>query len=298
MVKKAYPGTISSVILSVVVVMMLLMPFYVANNRDRLRKGYGEFEYKEIMCFDINNVNQFDNTRTFLPNPHPHNLLSGTGAFAWRYAHGGPRPDHRTRFNEVVLSNVDIGDKPIDGYGRTISVIYPGDPPLSPYPTASQDVLIFFSFTVDEIIENDITRLDFYLDLPGSGVTSAYCYLYDWSGHSFRLVWISECIGKVVSVEITVDDLLYLNSNFNKNDNLNIYWRTAPSSLKQSLIPNGEIIFDMQFYCIEEIKIPTIDYMGIAMIGGGLFMGFCSILMLPHITFRSVIGRIVGKGGE
>jgi len=58
--KKAYPGTISSVILSIVVMGILLMPFYIANNRDRLRKGEVGYEFVETMCFDITKKSEFE----------------------------------------------------------------------------------------------------------------------------------------------------------------------------------------------------------------------------------------------
>jgi len=95
-------------------------------------------------------------------------------------------------------------------------------------------------------------------------------------------------MGSVTEIEITVDDLLNINT-LSDTDILYFLFFIGEVSNGASLV------FDMQFYCIEEIKIPTIDWMGISMTGGGFFMIFCSILMLPMVTFRDIIGRIVGK---
>ena len=50
--------------------------------------------------------------------------------------------------------------------------------------------------------------------------------------------------------------------------------------------------------CIEETMITAIDWLGIAMIGVGIFMIFCSILMLPMIDFGGLFGKKAEIGGE
>jgi len=317
-VKKAYPGTISSVILSVVVVMMLLMPFYVATHREKLRTGEGGYEFNERI-WDIDSDDDFDNTwddvNSFLLPCYTHWTANmheqGVGAFTYYYPQLITPKQHVFKHSEMHISDVDIGDGPVNGYGHAISRYHTSYPPNS--PDCGQDIFIALTLTVGEILEMDITGIDIFISFPGTTVegdliiaprnaamyfdSACNYWIYPFSKTDFY-------VGEVNHIEIDVDDLLKLNT-YDRDDKMFIWMRifsyhsdTGGNPTGGNLINGGDVYFDMQMYYIEEIKISTIDYMGIAMIGGGLFMGFCSILMLPTITFRSVIGRIVGKGGE
>jgi len=304
-VKKAYPGTISSVILSVIVMIMLLLPFYVANNRDRLRVGEGGIEFKEVMCFDINDKSYFqsDNFHIYKPPLIPQYGGAGAGRIDYYSSVGA---------NSIMHFPMNLGTTPrdgtVDGYGVGSVAYVPGYPPFTPCENAPfyPYMHVYTSLTKSDIIERDITRMDIYYELENvASYVGGIIFLSiedDWVSTPPYRFWIlikdieNVEYSAVTQVEITVDDLLKINS---MPDEYTLGFYFYSTEIEPCPILEGaNFYFDMQFYCIEEIKIPTVDYMGIAMIGGGIFMSFCAILMLPHITFRSVIGLIVGKGGK
>ena len=287
--KKAYPGTISSVILSVIVMIMLLMPFYVANNRDRLRKGYGEFEYKEVMCFDINEIGNFDHNYFFIDpqNPTWPVYNQGNGAFIWRYF---VQPYKKVTF---VQSPVTMTYNSLEGTVNNYASGHTTPKPGTTFQLEGNECWFALEITWGEFLEFDVTRVDIFIDgFPITAVGGRLVSLYLSTGQHLRYGPIGTgcVIGEKTSIEVTVDDLLEIN-NLPSNEQIIIRFY----EYEYTLVPSVDITFDMQWYYIEEIPIPTMDYMGIVMIGGGIFMVFCAILMLPMVTFRDIIGGIVGK---
>ena len=273
MPEKAYKGTISSVILSIVVLGILLIPFAMANHIQKLREGDGKYNFKETMCFDIDDEDYFNN------DPDDVSQECGNGALGYWY-------------DDLSLSPVSLHHSPVDGavdgYGMGTTVTCDGYVEYA-------DLLIFLTLTKEDIIEGDITRMDIFLTI--SGIED--CCYEGWLGYmfeepSFELGEIT--IGELTEIEIDVNDILEINT-YPKGEYLFLWFLPCEEGDDCIVQPDSIVIFDMQLYCIEEIKIGAIDWIGIAMVGGGIFMIFCSILMLPSIDFGGITKRIF-KGGE
>ncbi len=299
MVKEAYPGTISSVILSVFVVMILLVPFYMANQRDKVRTGEGEYEFKEVICFDINSEDQFFNEYNNWYNNYP------PGAFSFMYRIAPGRNYHSMQPVDVV-DIIEDGTVDEEAYGFT--KVFPGHTihyaPL-PHPSHSAFISFVMNFGKNEIIDLDVTRMDIYLDINNAPFDEIYFEIgsvaLDYYGANedsdpwTKIHFSKVTLGEVTSISISVDDLLEINT-LPEERKIAIKFHLYDLYSPTNLFPANEVVtFDMQWYHIEEVKITTIDYMGIAMLGGGIFMTFCSILMLPNVTFSGLIGRTAGK---
>ncbi len=288
--KKPYPGTISSIILSVIVVMILLVPFATANHLQKVRDGEVKYEFGEVMCWDIDNVNQFDNTHTRFDPIDPFCSV-GTGAlvhFQWGCRKNGWCPSLYFH-NEVFIHSTPIDGVVGDYTGVTI-------PPSDCNPSEEDTNFIHYAMSFDksEILDLDITRIDIFIDIQNVELDFVEMSLKlmgidEWTPSVFSGIKIQ--VGELTQITVSVDDLLSINALFDEGEQLAFWFNAHPGYIPTEVY----IVFDMQFYHIEEIEIITVDYMGIAMIGGGIFMGFCAILMLPVITFRGVISRIVGK---
>lgn len=305
MPEKAYPGTISSIILSVIVVMILLVPFAMANRMEKIRNGEAKYEFREVMCFDITKKSDFQGDdfsyiRQPFPSPEPN---AGNGACYISYIYKKVPKEQAHSQVPVNIYNVHIPGT-VNGYGVAQLQYVPGYPGVG-YPEGTPFHVTFFTtLTKHDILDKEVTYIDVFFDIPSitSDRTVEVIKGYGEFGTYYRQEKKIRTIpgfilGEVNKMELTVDDLLEIN-NLDDDDILGFQFVfTLPSNVDPYPVPSGaDIFFDMQIYCIEEFKILTIDWIAIAMVGGGIFMIFCSILMLPYVEFSGVIGRIVGKG--
>jgi len=302
MPKNAYPGTISSVMLSVLVVILLLVPFYIANHLDKVRRGEAKYEFKEVMFFDINSKDDFkegsgEDNWLWVSKPYD---VWGSGEFVWghrRYINGGC-------INEILYHPVVMLDVPLDGvideYATSQCVLRTGHRWCSWYSPYSDRFAFLFSFTKSFLVENDLTRIDFYFNTSrdlwqGRKIVGGLAYFRGENVWWSTIISTEFNLGVLTQMEVSVQKLLLIQS---LNEGYQIFFIIDGEKYPQLDAENLMVYFDMQFYHIKEFKITTIDWIGIAMTGTGIFMGFCSIIMLPHVEFSRVIGKIVGKGGK
>ncbi len=322
MVEKAHPGTISSIILSVLVVGILLMPFYMANQRDKFRTGEGEFDFKEVMYWNLESDSDFEEvawthisgTKGTNPEGDTHIWTtpgdqSGTmSGIYWSYkAYRSNTGINYMHTFPLSYSFTDaekdcmVGEYPMfvlhDG-GTLSSVPYPYVGGYAPHYLPTQ-IYIYLDISSDYFVEMDATRFDLCADFE----------LHDEENYpmSYSVEFVSEegsyllkpfdtlNIGNSMSVEIDVDDLIEIELLKGNTEYVIVTLGFTIIHPWSDFFVDDIVTFDAQLYGIEEFNIPSIDWMGIGMIGVGMFMTFCSILMLPQITFNRVITKIVGK---
>jgi len=281
---KAYRGTISSIIMSVVVLGILLIPVITANHIQKVRSGNGKYEFKETMCWTI------DEQEDFNGNPD-YPASCGSGALGYYHEYTGSGNDFS--INQMSYED-NILEGTVDGYG--IGVV-----DRCEYENIDFSmVFIYLTMTKDDIIDLDVTRIDIFFTVSGIEEGCEYDLILSsggWPGDGLDMGKVT--VNELSSIELTVDDMMeiYL---FGVGDELSFGF--IPVEEEGVVQYNSVVIFDMQMYCIEEIKISSIDWLGISMIGMGFFMMFCSILMLPTIDFGGVAKRLFGKktvtGGE
>lgn len=287
--KKPYPGTISSIILSVVVVMILLVPFVTANHLQKVRDGETKYDFKEVMCFDIDNVNQFDNEYNTGFFNGEGNYDTGIGALVhYRLGCGSD-------YGKYLHNRVSIISTPIGGVVGDYVYGFIPNSGCNPSETDTNFIAFVTTFSKSQILELDITRIDMFIDFQNTELDFTEMRLKmlgidEWTPSIFvdRIIQV----GELTQLTISVEDLLDINTMFDEGERLMFFFTPISGYIYSDI----SVVFDMQFYCIEEIKIITIDYMGIAMIGGGIFMGFCSLIMLPTVEFSWVVGKIFGTG--
>ena len=101
-------------------------------------------------------------------------------------------------------------------------------------------------------------------------------------------------INELSEFEIDVEDIMKIYT-FPEDESLLLIF--TPSEEDCEVLAGDIVFFDMQFYCIEEIKVSSLSWIGIVMTGTGVFMIFCSVLMLPTINFVGLFKKEV-EGGE
>jgi len=271
----AYKGTISSVILSIVVIGIILVPFITAGYVQKVREGDGKYRFKETMCWDIDEQEDFNN--------EPEGLYQecGEGALGYGYESDG---------FEIALSYMEFDEYPtndtVNGYGIGITFV-------CTEPEEFLILIICLNLTKDDILDMDVTRIDIFLSI--SGLEEDDCY---FNVITAFIDEYEESIGKILlneisEIEIDIDYIIELHTLLEVEPLVLIF-----EPLDDCVIePESVVIFDMQMYCIEEIKIGALEWIGIGMIGAGIFMIFCSVLMLPQIDFSGITKRIFG-GGE
>lgn len=336
MEKKNYPGTISSVILSVFVVILVLLPFATANYMEKVRNGNGKYEFKETMFWDLNSNDDFYITKYIHYSdtgilrglyPWGYKLATytspyesediGSGMF-WRYkSYNSAISEYQNSEYGLETSFIDL-DFPnsenlvVDKYSLaqfTDNTVFKSV--INTHYTATPNVKHrseIFEIYVDldsEWIENDATILSFYLDVDATKGTTYYFINFQpmededsdpqTYGDYYRFASGIYEFGTRKNISIDINDLIELQLLNSLYDELSLYIGFNLIDLEEEYITDSVIIFDVQVYGILEIKIPSVDWISMAMVGGGVFMIFSSILMLPYVTFSGVIGRIVGK---
>jgi len=271
--KKVYKGTISSVILSVVVLVLLITPLLVANRIQDIREGKGKYAFKETLCYDINREDQF-------LNDHDYPRDCGEGALVYGYY-----DDEYNLFwsySTIILMDYLLNGT-LDGYGAGIAKTCE---PFNP-PVRLSVMYIYMDLTKEDIIEKDITRMDIYFDITGKENFSYRVLIEDYE---IGVV----AMGKLTQLKIDVYDLFEIN-NLPEDVPLTFSFIPTADFDESRLYPDEGVIFDMQMYCIEEIKVPSLEKLGFWMIGISLFMLFCSVLMLPEVSFEWIINRIMKR---
>lgn len=269
--KTPYKGTVSSVILSLFVLFLFLVPIITANGIDKVRKGNGKYNFKETICFDINDDSQFEDDPDLEAD-------CGEGAMGFWY------DEYGFSLNEITLMDYPINDT-IDEYGVGITSCCDGD------GLEYSVLFMFLTLTKDDIIDLDITRIDILLNVTNLEDDVEFeVYIVTEDDLFDDGFYLGELIaGKLNKFEIDISDILEINA-FPEDEQLVLVF--VPTEEEAVIQCDSTVVFDMQFYCIEEIKIPSLTKIGIWMLGISAFMIFCSYLMLPEVTFEGVINRI------
>jgi len=269
--EEALKGTISSIILSVFVMFLFLIPVFTANAVDKVRKGDGDYNFQEVMCFDINSEDHFDDD----PDVEP---CCGEGALGYAYVDGDG-----FSLNEITMMDYPFNDT-VDEYAVGVVRACDGD-------GVDCSILMFFlTLTKEDIVDLDITRIDIFINATG---------LEDDCEFEVYLSTIEDCpegmelgevtVGELTEIEIDVAEIMEINA-FTEDEGLVIVF--IPTEEECVVQPDSTVVFDMQFYNIEEIKLASLDKIGIWMLGISAFMIFCAYIMLPDVTFDGVIERL------
>lgn len=288
MPKKPVKGFRSSLVASTLALLMLMAVLLISNSIQKSREGEGKYAFDEELCYDIDNVKQFDNAFTKAPPGH-----SGTGALAYRYWDDGGSIQHTHRskvsildlpknetLNEFAIANAipDVGDLPV----------------VEPAPFFYR-IDFNMNFTKKAILDLDITRMDIYIEIQGVTFQTVKLLLFTPT-KSIQNFQKTINLGNLTGVSITVMDLLNINTA-STTDKLIFGFQTQPGEF----IPgNSNIIFDMQWYCIKEIKIPTLTKLGLWLGAGGIFYIFLGLVVSPEYTIEGIIDKMVklSKGGK
>jgi len=269
MPKKAVIGYRSSIVASIVALMMLTLPLLAGNYLDKSRKGEGKFDFDEELCFDIDESKDFNHNYV-----HTVGIVTGTGALTWVYR-DTIVPTWKSSQNEIVFMEVPLNGT-TRGYGVSSVVLGAlGDVPATTSPD-TQILHLATNITKADIIGNDITRIDVYLDIGGSTVTET---VFSFQGFNYGAI----SVGNLTKMTVEVTDLLSINSALAANEKIiiNILLKN-----NEGVIPNSYFVFDMQFYCIKEIKTPTLTTLGIYMAFGGLGYIFLGFIVSPEYTLE------------
>jgi len=262
-------GWLSSII-SITFALLLLHAFPVmANWTDKQRAGEGKYDFDEEMCFDISERDDFN-------TDYAH--FTGTGEFYYAYY------DTISLAQQGQHNNVTIMDTPINGtkgnYAVTTTTPRVGDTPGT--NTARSFIGYGLGFTKKKLIDLDITRIDIYFALPGADPIDIV--LSDKISSEEITLATDISLGNKTEITINVNTLLKINTLSDTKD-LVLVFRTVPGDF---IPPNTFVVFDMQWYCIEEIKAPTLTRLA-----GWIVLMDVGIIALITIGFPQV--QVLGR---
>lgn len=270
---EAYKGTISSVILSLFVLFLFLVPVFTANAVNKVRKGDGKYDFQETMCFDINDEDQFEDDPDVSED-------CGEGALGYGYDEGN---GGGFSLNEITMMDYPLNGT-VDDYAVGIVSACPNGEPSS---VECSIIMFFLTITKEDIITLDVTRIDIFINATG---------IDDECEYEVYLSTIEDCpdgmelgevtAGELTEIEIDINDILEINA-FEEDEGLVIVF--VPTEEECVIQPDSTVIYDMQFYNIEEVKVPSLTKIGIWMLAISSFMLFCAYLMLPQVTFDGVV---------
>lgn len=268
---EAYKGTISSIILSIFVLFLFLVPVFTANAVDKVRKGDGKYNFQDAICYDIDGLEDFEDD--------PDIEAYGEGALGYMYADNG---------GDIILTEITMMDYPLNGTVDEYGVGVTGDNG----EVECSILLIFLTMTKDDIVDLDVTRIDIFinvtsLDPEDDCEFEVYLSTIEDCPDGMELGEIT--VGELSEIEIDVADIMEINA-FEEDEGLVLAF--VPTEGECVVQPESTVIFDMQMYCIEEIKIPSLTKIGIWMLGISAFMFFCSYLMLPKVSFDGVVESV------
>lgn len=266
----AMRGVGSSIILSFLVLGMLSVVWYWPNYIQKTRDGEGKFVFDEEICFDFSDEKEFDQNWQFDDFP---TSQKGKGAFCWVYH------DDTTSLNRAVNNKMTMLNFPLNGttppYGASVTELYdPADDVDTPNPV--QTLYIKTNLTKKDIIENDITRIDVYFDI--SGVTFDTMTLR-MSGGLIEVVRL----GNLTEIKITVEHLLQINA-LDPDQKI----RFSFPSINEDIPAGAFVVFDAQFYCIEEIKTLTLDKLAYVNYTLTFILIFVAFIMFGSIRLRDI----------
>lgn len=284
MPKKPVKGFRSSLVASTLALLMLMAVLLAGNSIQKAREGEGKYSFDDELCYDVSSEKDFDNTWQV-------GTATGTGGMFYAYWELLV-PDVN---NEKVTTQSTALNGTVGEYAVSKTTPNPGD---TPTPSAGKKYTVAFllNFTKKKIIDLDIVRIDIYLNIAGVSFSTMDLRLTDESSSSTVFSGKDISIGNLTSIKVEVNDLLTINT-FNTNDKIQIAFDTAPGEF----IPgNTFVVFDLQFYCIKEVKIPSLTALGLWMGAGGLFYIFLALVVSPEYTIEGVINRFVtlSSGGK
>lgn len=265
-------GWLSSIV-AIILALLLLHAFPLMGNWvDKQRTGEGKYQFDEEMCFDISAETEFDNTLK---------LASSTkkGGMLYRYYDG---VTGTTENNKVTMFSLPLNGT-IGKYGVATTNPSPGDTPVA-NPSETNTLGFRFNFTKKKILELDIVRIDIYLNIQGVTFSNIEFTLRD-EGNTVQVFQAKKIsLGNITSITVKVQDLLKINTMPDDKE-IEVGFETQ---LNELIPGNTFVIFDMQWYCVREIKAPTLTRLA-----GWMSLMNIGILILVFISFPQV--QVLGR---
>jgi len=267
------PGWLSSII-AIILALLLLHTFPLMGNWiDNRRAGQGKFDFDEDLCFDINDKKQFDNTAQVTGS-------TGTGAMMYKYYHTTARKSN----SPVNVQTIPLNET-LDGFAVASTIPNPAETPV-PNVAFDYSLQFFLNFTKKKMLDLDIVEIVMYLDISGVTFSTIDFFVSDESLSKKIFDDRKANIGNITKIKVKVNDLLELNTL--QDEKLIFGFVTKVGEF----IPgNTFVVFDMQWYCIEEIKTPTLTTLA-----GWLAVMNTVILLVIFVSFPQIqiLGRFDG----
>ncbi len=271
----AMRGVGSSIILSFILLVLLSVTWYWPNIIQQNREGEGQFNFDESLCYDLDDVKDVDNTWTKVSA-----TSSGVGALKYSFKATGEAGFYH-RYSAMQEFNLPLNDT-IKPY--VVGSTQPTPAKIPEFALTQPDSIgISINLTKTDLLKLDITRIDIYLDVQGSTQPTLNARLTDQDDTDIITLG-TQNLGNLSKFKITVADLLTIN-NFDDNENLVFVFTTADIG---HIAPNSFVVFDLQFYCIDEITTITINKLAYVNYALGIIIIFGGFLMFGSIRLNDV----------
>lgn len=312
-------GTISSIILSLVVLGILVLPFYITLKTQEAREGKGYFEPEQKITWDIEDEENMmlveyedpetdpqgeDLPENWLFSPDDWDSEEPGSVFWWYWVDDLDGIDlfgHRLEYSFV---NVSL-EGTVDDYILFVTTVGTAEEtPVPPERVEESEELehidIYLNIGSDDFLDDDVAKIEFYFDCE-TDVTLDYVVTFISESGEHEIDDGEVNLGGVTVVKVDAMDLLQIASITDEIE----YIKITISMPEEEYFELGDVmVFDCQLGSLDS-KIPTLTRIASWYFVLSGFMTFIAILMLESVSFMEhIVDPInkyltqVGKGGK
>lgn len=312
---KAYRGSFSTFMVTMIIISVcFFLPMITANGVEKSRSGQGRWKPMEEMLWDFSETSDYKKVRYTATEDELGNTLGAdTGTFDeagethsvyWQYH--GKRLVPSTLYQNCVdaqqenIVDFAVADPVIDEYG-TATLIAGMTDSTNPFTheltsqTEWKDEVftLYFDQDSDQWVDQDATRLDFYISFDTTTFTDSrvvITWITGSTGNSYELYdetndWIN---GDILSVDVDVNDLISISSIRGSGEYIKI------EIIQRTNTPDGNfdegdiIIYDAQLYGLDS-STPSLTVISVWYIVQSVIIILFGIVMLPNVSIGGLV---------
>jgi hypothetical protein len=296
-------GTISSIILSVVVLGILVLPFYITLKTQEAREGKGYFEPEQKITWDLEDEESLmlveydypdtdpqgeDLPENWLFSPDDWDAEEPAAVFWWYWVDDLDGIDLFGHQLDYSFVNVSL-DGTVDDYLLFITSVgtiesTPVPPERLDEPEEFEHIDIYLDIDSNDFLVEDVAKIEFYFDCEAD-VTLEYSVTFITGEGEHEIGDGDVNLGGLTVEGVDALDLLQIAGLTDEVE----YLRITISMPEEEYFELGDVIvFDCQLGSLDS-KVPTLTRIASWYFVLNGFMTFIAILMLESVSFMEHI---------
>ena len=310
---KAYRGSFSTFMVTIIIIgLCFFLPMITANEVEKSRSGEGRYTPMEEMLWDFSETDDFKDVKyTATDDELGDSFGSNSGTFDeanqfhsvyWMYQ--GEKTVPSTENKNCIkaqaenIIDFEIADPVIAEYGSfalTDGLTESGNPynhDTSFHANYQQEMLIFnIDQDSEDWIEKDATRFDIYIDFENTPTTDGAIFV-QWvtgeTGNTYELYEDDWTGGNILSIDITVEDLIQISSIRGSSEYIRILLTNDQYDEENEMYTGDLIIYDFQLYGLDS-STPSLTIISTWYIIQSVIIFLMGIVMMPQVSIGGLI---------